>query len=251
MIVTFTDFGYEGPYLGQMRGVLQQNAPGIPVIDLMADAPAFDIRAAAYLLPHVMRPFGDGTVCLAVVDPGVGSARRPIVLESDNRWFVGPDNGLFEMIARGSKRPVRWWEITYVPGKMSASFHGRDIFAPVAAMIANGDTTTDPVWGRAIEYEDRQGARWLDDWAHVIYIDHYGNCMTGVRWDRLDRTAGIKVDGMEIPIVRTFSDCAVGDVMCYQNSLELLEIAVNQGNAAEYLRLKRGSQVFVRMLSDK
>ncbi len=251
MIVTFTDFGIEGPYLGQMRGVLYQSAPGVPVIDLMVDVPTFDIRAAAYLLPRVMEPFGDGTICLAVVDPGVGSFRRPIVLESDGCWFVGPDNGLFEMIARRAKRLNRWWEVTYAPDRVSASFHGRDIFAPVAAMIACKDTIVDSAWGRPIKYEDRQGATWPDDWAHVVYIDRYGNCMTGLRWDNLDQNTPVKVNGIEVPIRRTFSDCAVGEVLCYQNSLGLLEFAVNQGNAAEYLGLKQGSQVSVRMLSDK
>lgn len=248
MIVTFTDFGFEGPYLSQMRNVLYQNAPGVPVIDLMVDVPVFDIRAAAYLLPRVMGPFGNGTVCLAVVDPGVGGTRKPIVLEANECWFVGPDNGLFELLARRSETVVRCWEITYAPDTVSASFHGRDIFAPVAAMIANGDTTANLKWGRPIKYENRQEANWPDDWAQVIYIDRYGNCMTGLRWNRIDKTSSIKIGGVEVAIVETFSDCPVGDTLCYQNSLGLLEFAVNQGNAAEYLGLKQGSQISVRML---
>lgn len=251
MIVTFTDFGFEGPYLGQMRSVLYQNAPGVPVIDLMVDAPAFDVRASAYLLPRVMEALGKGIVCLAIVDPGVGGTRKPIVLEANERWFIGPDNGLFEFLVRQSETVVRCWEITYRPDTVSASFHGRDIFAPVAAMIANGDITANLEWGRPTKYENKDGAKWSDDWPHVIYIDRYGNCMTGLRWNKIDTSSSVKVGGVEVAVAQTFSDCSVGDALCYQNSLGLLEFAVNQGNAAEYLGLQQGTQVFVRMLSDK
>jgi len=251
MIVTYTDFGIEGPYLGQMRYVLYRDAPKTPVIDLMVDVPAFDIRAAAYLLPQVMKPFAPGTICLGVVDPGVGGTRRPIVIEASGHWFVGPDNGLFEMVVRRSLEPVRCWEITYAPTALSASFHGRDIFAPVAAMIANGDASEDNKWGQSVRNEERHESDWPDDWGHVVYIDRYGNCMTGLRGEKVDNSYQIEAGGTYVPVVYTFSDCAVGEALCYQNSLGLLEIAVNQGSAAEELSLKLGSQVSVRMLSDK
>jgi len=251
MIVTFTDFGFEGPYLGQMRSVLYQNAPGVQVIDLMVDAPAFDVRAAAYLLPRVMEPLAKGTVCLAIVDPGVGGTRKPIVLEANERWFIGPDNGLFELLVRQSETAVRCWEITYRPETVSASFHGRDIFAHVAAMIANGDTTASLTWGRPLTYDKAVRADWTNDWVRVIYIDWYGNCMTGLRWNQIDTSSRVKVGGIELTFAKTFSDCPVGNALCYQNSLGLVEFAINQGNAAEYLGLGQGSPVSVRMLSDK
>src|SRR6202051_1160043 len=131
MIVLFTDFGLEGPYTGQVKAVLHRSAPGIPVIDLFADAPAGNPRAAAYLLAAYAVWFPTETVLLSVVDPGVGGTRAPVVVESDGRWYVGPENGLFELVRRRG-RAVKSWEIDWRPEALSASFHGRDLFAPVA-----------------------------------------------------------------------------------------------------------------------
>jgi S-adenosylmethionine hydrolase len=103
MILLFTDFGYEGLYVGQMKAVLARDAPNVPVIDLMHDAPAHDPRSAAYLLAALVPEMPEGAVCLAVVDPGVGSDRTPLVVNADGRWFVGPDNGLFEIVQRRAK----------------------------------------------------------------------------------------------------------------------------------------------------
>src|SRR5215471_3050 len=135
MIVLFTDFGLQGPYTGQMKAVLQQMAPGISIIDLFADAPAGNPKGAAYLLAAYAQWFAAGTTFLCVVDPGVGGTRPPVVVEADDRWYVGPGNGLFELIARRAAK-TRSWDIDLKPQRLSASFHGRDLFAPVAAMPA-------------------------------------------------------------------------------------------------------------------
>nr|AKQ01249.1 putative protein, putative protein [uncultured proteobacterium Rifle_16ft_4_minimus_1560] len=129
MIVLFTDFGLTDPYVGQLHAVLAREAPGAPVIDLFHSVPDFNIRAGAYLLPAYAREFPPGTVFVCVVDPGVGSGRRAVMLKADKCWYVGPDNGLFEMVQRRATeyecRAIRWR-----PPGMSASFHGRDLFAP-------------------------------------------------------------------------------------------------------------------------
>ena len=138
MIVLFTDFGLAGPYVGQMRAVLHARAPDAPVVNLFADAPRFEPKLAAYLLAAYVEEFPAGTVFLAVVDPGVGGARAPAIVEADGRWFVGPENGLFAILARRADA-FRWWRITWTPARLSASFHGRDLFAPVAAMLASGE----------------------------------------------------------------------------------------------------------------
>ena len=106
MIVLFTDFGLHGPYVGQMRAVLHQMAPGVPMIDLFADAPVGNCRASAYLLAAYAVWFPAGTVFLCVVDPGVGGARPAIILEADGKWYVGPGNGLFELVQRRAEREV-------------------------------------------------------------------------------------------------------------------------------------------------
>jgi S-adenosylmethionine hydrolase len=108
MIVLFTDFGLEGPYIGQVQAVLQQQAPGMPVINLFADLPPFAIQGAASLLPVYVAGFLPASVFLCVVDPGVGSARPGVVVQADDRWFVGPNEGLFAMLARQSSKVVCW-----------------------------------------------------------------------------------------------------------------------------------------------
>src|ERR1700686_1089486 len=139
MIVLFTDFGLEGPYTGQVSAVLQQTAPGIPIISLFADLPPGQPKPAAYLLAAYAMWFPAGSVFLCVVDPGVGSARRALVAEAAGRFYVGPDNGLFKIVLRRAA-PAALWEIAWRPPAMSASFHGRDLFAPVAARLARGGT---------------------------------------------------------------------------------------------------------------
>jgi S-adenosylmethionine hydrolase len=128
MIVLFTDFGLHGPYTGQMKAVLHQMAPGIPIIDLFADAPVGNPKASAYLLAAYAAWFPARTVFLCVVDPGVGGTRPSIFLEADGRWYIGPGNGLFELIQRRA-RETRSWDIDWKPKHLSASFHGRDLFA--------------------------------------------------------------------------------------------------------------------------
>ena len=135
MIVLFTDFGLHGPYTGQMKAVLHQMAPSIPIIDLFSDAPVGNPKASAYLLASYAAWFSAGAVFLCVVDPGVGGARPAIILEADGRWYVGPGNGLFELVQRRA-RQARSWDITWKPEHLSASFHGRDLFAPVARTMA-------------------------------------------------------------------------------------------------------------------
>src|SRR2546430_5580560 len=112
MIVLFTDFGLQGPYTGLMKAVLHQMAPGVPTIDLFADAPAGNPKASAYLLAAYAQWFAAGTTFLCVVDPGVGGARPPVVVEADGRWYVGPGNGLFELIERRAAK-TRGWGIDF------------------------------------------------------------------------------------------------------------------------------------------
>jgi S-adenosylmethionine hydrolase len=137
VIVLFTDFGLHGPYAGRMKAVLNEMAPGTSVIDLFADAPVGNPKACAYLLSAYSTWFPAGTVFLCVVDPGVGGPRPPIIVEAHGRWYVGPGNGLFELIERRAEGAQRY-DVEWRPEHLSASFHGRDLFAPVAAMLARG-----------------------------------------------------------------------------------------------------------------
>ena len=134
MIFLFTDFGLEGPYTGQVQAVLRQQAPGVPVISLLADLVPFEIQSAAYLLAAYSSGFPPGSVFLCVVDPGVGGARPGAVVRADGRWYVGPDEGLFAILARRARR-VECWQLPH-PVTASPSFHARDVFAPLAARLA-------------------------------------------------------------------------------------------------------------------
>ncbi|MDK1373454.1 MULTISPECIES: SAM-dependent chlorinase/fluorinase [unclassified Sinorhizobium] len=237
MIVLFTDFGLSGPYTGQMKAVLHREAPGIPVIDLFADAPATNPAASAYLLAAYAVWFPADTVFLCVVDPGVGGKRPAVVVEADQRWYVGPGNGLFELVQRRAGK-TRSWEIDWRPEQLSASFHGRDLFAPVAAMLARGE----PSPARPRDDFDRR-PDWPDDLAEIIYLDHYGNAMTGLRAAMLPPDAKLAVSGRELERAGTFSDRLQGSAFWYENSNGLAEIAVNQGRADRELGLAVGSPV--------
>jgi S-adenosylmethionine hydrolase len=240
MIVLFTDFGLEGPYTGQVKAVLYQIAPGVPVIDLFADLPASKPKPAAYLLAAYATWFPPGTVVLAVVDPGVGSARDAVIVEADGRWYVGPDNGLFELVMRRADR-VRSWEIPWRPEGLSASFHGRDLFAPTAARLARGDMAAALTRPSQIgRYPD-----WPDDLPEIVYIDRYGNAMTGLRAALLPEAARLAAGDRVLARRRTFSDVPEGEAFWYENSNGLAEIAVNAGRAAAVLGLGVGSAVAV------
>lgn len=240
MIVLFTDFGLEGPYTGQVKAVLYQVAPGVPVIELFADAPAGRPKPAAYLLAAYGAWFPPGTVVLAVIDPGVGSARAPVIVESEGRWYVGPDNGLFELVARRAQS-ARTWEILWRPEALSASFHGRDLFAPVAGRLAGGERPSH--LPRAAEIG--RHADWPDDLPEVVYIDRYGNAIAGLRAALLPKSARLAVSGRVLPRARTFSDVRLGEAFWYENSNGLAEIAVNAGRAADALELVIGSPVVI------
>lgn len=243
-VVLFTDFGLNGPYTGQVKSVLAREVPAARVIDLWADAPSRNPRAAAYLLPSYVGEFSPGTVFFCVVDPGVGGGRRACVALVDGRWFVGPDNGLFAPLIRRARSDVRCWEVVWRPDRLSATFHGRDLFAPIAAHIAEGDTpVTDATHFREIAAAELDRHDWPDDLAEVVYVDTFGNAMTGLRADGLPAQAQLTVSGCRLRRVETFSDVSEGESFWYENANGLVEIAVNGGRAADVLGLDVGSAV--------
>ena len=236
MIVLFTDFGRDGPYVGEMKTVLHEAAPDQVVVDLMHDAPPFRPREAAYLLAALVGRLPAGAILVGVVDPGVGGPREAVILEADGRFFVGPDNGLFALTLRRAGA-ARAWRVTWRPQSLSASFHGRDLFAPVAAGLACGD----PPARRECTGALLERADWPDDLAAVIYLDHFGNAMTGLRAAGVAHDTAIVIAGTHLPHARVFSSRPAGAAFWYENSCGLVEIAVNQGNAATTLGLAIGT----------
>jgi hypothetical protein len=241
-LILFTDFGVEGPYVGQVKAVFLREAPGVPVIDLMADAPAFDPRRAAYLLAALLEHMPADAVVEAVVDPGVGGERAAVVVEVDGRLLVGPDNGLFEPLARRAAA-VRAWEIVWRPDGLSASFHGRDLFAPVAARLAMG---ADPEQAGCRPIPVPRRPDWPDELWEVVYTDRYGNAMTGARASALAPDAVLEAGGRRLERARTFSDRPAGEAFWYENSSGLVELAVSSGRADRELGLAIGAKVVVK-----
>lgn len=235
MIVLYTDFGVSDPYVGQMHAAIAREAPGIPIIDLLHTVPDFDIRAGAYLLPALAAQFSSNAVFVCVVDPGVGGQRLPVMLQADRHWYVGPDNGLFHIVARRA-RSLETWAVRWRPKKMSVSFHGRDLFGPVGARLARGD------WPAAAPAQlTSPPGDWPDDLPAVIYIDHYGNVVTGMRAATINHNTVLTIGGRQLQHATVFSAVTPGLPFWYENSMGLVEVAMNQGNAAQTLNLQHGS----------
>jgi S-adenosylmethionine hydrolase len=237
MIFLFTDFGTADIYVGQVKAVLLEGAPKAPVIDLLHDAPALNVKAGAHLLAALAVRLPKGSVTLAVVDPGVGGRREPVAALADGRWFVGPDNGLISVAAVRAKK-CEAFSIGWRPKELSASFHGRDLFAPVAAMLARGDRKTPKLRKAALAVSF--GA---DDLGEVIYVDHFGNLVTGQRAGNVPRDRGLVINGRAVRYARVFSDVKQGEVFWYENSLGLVELAANSASAQQVLGLKPGSRL--------
>jgi S-adenosylmethionine hydrolase len=209
-----------------MQAVLHQQAPGVPIISLFDDLPCWDIRATAYLLPAYVSEFPLDTVFLVVVDPGVGGeSREPVIARIDGRWYVGPGNGVFHILAHRAST-ARFWRIDWRPERLSASFHGRDLFAPIAAKLACGAAPD----GAEIS-ESQPAGEWPEDLAQILYIDHFGNAISGLRASQLAPTQRLKVGEHIFTRAQTFSDVPEGEAFWYENANGLAEIAVNCGRA--------------------
>lgn len=238
VIVLFTDFGSRDPYVGQIKARLLEQVPAVPCVDLLHEVPAFNPHAGAHLLAAFAPGFPPGSVFLAVVDPGVGTPRGTVVAEADGRWYVGPDNGLLSVVLARALS-VRLWRIVWRPDTLSATFHGRDLFAPIAAAIASGafpEERLDPIDQLGVEFD-------ADDLARVIYVDHYGNVWTGVRGSGAIRE--VRAAGRTFPFADTFGSVGKGEAVAFVNSAGLVELALNRGSAAVACGLEVGDRIEV------
>ncbi len=238
MLVLFTDFGNRDIYVGQVKAVLAARAPRVPLLDAAHDVIDFAVAPAAHLLAALAGEYPRGSVFLAVVDPGVGGRRGAIVVDADGRSFVGPDNGLLSIVwQRACAR--RCQRIAWRPARLSDSFHGRDLFAPVAAALAARRLPRGWLAPR------RSPAVLLDpaDLAQVIYLDHYGNAVTGLRAEGVPPGSRLRAGARSLRHARVFEDAPRGAPFWYANSMGLVEIAARRASAARLLRLRVGSRV--------
>ena len=237
-IALVTDFGGSGPYIGQMKLRLSELVPRIPVIDLISDLEPFRPDLAAYLLPALVPEMPPRTLYLCVVDPGVGGERAALAVEAGGDWYVGPDNGLLALVARRAEEE-RILRVDWQPERMSASFHGRDLFCPLAAKLAAGKLRDSVPLKRGAML----GFDWPEELAKVIYVDRYGNLITGIRASNIGRGTRLRAGGREISYARTFCEVPLGEAFWYRDCFGLVELAVNQANACLALGLALGDPV--------
>lgn len=253
LITLTTDFGSADPYVGVMKGVILGIAPGARLVDLTHDLPPRHILAAALTLEAAVPHMPDGTIHLAVVDPGVGSTRRAVAVKTDRALFVAPDNGLLSLVLRhdaprGEIHAVELTNSAYHRRPVSATFHGRDIFAPVAAHLAAGAALEElgPCLApeALVRLELPQPTRGSDGslTCHVLHADRFGNLVTSLRREVFERlmpaasSAAVRLriaDREIIGLSRTFADVPEEELVAYFGSSDRLEIAVRDGSAAE------------------
>lgn len=237
MLVLLTDYGWQDPYVGQMKAVLAVQAPHVPVVDLLHAVPDFNAHAGAHMLAALASSFPPGAVFLCVVDPGVGGPREAVVVEADGRWYVGPDNGLMSVVA-GRATSCRTWRIQWRPDGLTDTFHGRDLFAPIAAQVAAGNWPEQRLAEASLEVGFD-----LSDLPRILFIDHYGNAWTGIRGGLADIQGRLEIKSHSLPWRRTFSEAPKGEAFWYVNSVGLVEIAANRAHGADLLGLRVGDPV--------
>lgn len=253
LITLATDFGTRDPFVGLMKGAILSIAPGATIVDLTHAIEPGDILAGALALEAVVGVFPPEAIHVGVVDPGVGSSRAAVALRTDAGVFVGPDNGLFTLaLARAPlRRAVRLTNPRYHRPAVSATFHGRDIFAPVAAHLALGaslDDLGEPI-DKLVTLDVPRPRRDGDTLIlHVLHVDRFGNLITDLvaseHPDWLSARSRLLVGDTTIrSIRRTFADVAPGQPVAYVGSLGRLEIAVRDGSAAATMRVGRGETI--------
>ena len=256
-----TDFGTRDHYVGVMKGVILGICPQASIVDISHQVTPYEIPEGAFLLAQAYPHFPPGTVHAVVVDPGVGTARRPILLEAARQFFVAPDNGVLSMVlSREEKRKVRAiTEEKWFRKPVSRTFHGRDIFAPVAARLAAGVPASR--FGKLIDdYLRREG---MDRPIHtgkriwtggVLHIDHFGNMVTNVRPEHIPglpegRPFHMTVGPYRLAhIARSYAECPQGEPFLIVGSSGYLEISMNQASAAKAMGCGVGAHVEVVIL---
>ena len=244
IITLLTDFGTADGYVGEMKGVLAANAPDCALIDIAHDVSAHDVEGGRLAHARYWHRFPVGTVHLAVVDPDVGGSRAAIAVESEGRFLVGPDNGI---LSPAMLHPGARCVSLAIPASAAPTFHGRDVFAPAAAKLAQGvaldalgAVCTEPIVRRTPEATRREEGGIAGT---IITIDRFGNLVTNL----VSRHGGsIEVAGRSVPIRRTYGDVSHGEVVALVGSSGLVEIAVRDGSAAELLGTRRGHAVVLR-----
>jgi len=264
IITLLTDFGVESTYPSQMKGVILERLPDAVLVDLSHGVPRHDVRTAAFMLASAAPAFPEGTVHLTVVDPGVGSRRRVLAAEADGQFHVAPDNGILTLVAQGRRlfgpaaAPARVFAVedeTHFRRNVSSTFHGRDVFAPLAAALAGGvgietlGPQVETLERFPLPLPERDGNTIR---GQVLYVDPFGNLVTNVSgemFQAVDRSQiEVRVSGAVVRgLCRAYCDVPPGLLLAYVGSAGLVEVAVNQQSAAVRLGADRGTAVTIHL----
>lgn len=255
IITLTTDFGSKDVYVGVMKGVILGIAPDAVIVDISHSVRPQNVRQAGFLLASATPYFPPNTIHIVVVDPGVGTERRAIAVQTQRAWYVAPDNGVLSFVLNreSALRIVNLTNARYWLPTVSATFHGRDVFAPVAAHLARGvsvDDLGEPV-DEIVTLPLSQPTRRADGSivGHVLHIDQFGNCVTDIPAEMLAATPHVDVEvaGCRIRgLVPTYAMVAPGAPVVLIGSVGYLEIAVREGSAACQMGIEVGEQVVVR-----
>ena len=252
-----TDFGERDYYVGAVKGALLSICPGLAIVDITHAVAPGDVLAGAFVLRNAAAEFPPGTIHLAVVDPGVGTKRRALAVSGRRSLWVGPDNGLLSFPLEDPGAVTREIAAPALSGRrLSATFHGRDLFAPCAARLAAGypfALVGPRVTGAEILSEARPAIESGRVAGQVIHVDRFGNAVTNIAGEDLDALAGtggaarlrVLAGSRRLPVAATYGDVEPGAPVAVVGSCGLLELAVNGGNGAEVLRLRRRDPVVV------
>ena len=254
-----TDFGTKDPYVGIMKGVIASINPEVLVVDLTHEVRSFDLKEAAFVLLASYRWFPPGTVHVVVVDPGVGTARRPVLIVTRNYYFIGPDNGVLSWAARsdGIEAAYRLSNRAFMTKEVSYTFHGRDIFAPAAAWLTRGvkpEVLGEPIDPGSLEALGTLHCDSGEDYIRgsVVVVDKFGNVITSCRDSPFRPGDRVRIEAKggvwEAMFARTFGEVPEGSLLVHINSLGFFEISVNKGSASSMTELKPGDEVWVRKL---
>ncbi|RLE54434.1 MAG: hypothetical protein DRJ30_05200 [Candidatus Methanomethylicota archaeon] len=256
VITLLTDFGMKDPYVAEMKGVILNIYPQANIIDITHQVEKYNVIQGAFILASAAKYFPKGTIHVVVIDPGVGTKRKAIIIESKRYFFVGPDNGVLTMAAKmdGIRRIIEISAENYLGDRFSLTFHGRDIFAPVAAYLAKGvkieelGEEIDRIVEVKLPEPQIKGERIF---GIIIYVDSFGNIITNISKEHLqkigvERRLKATMRGeksLELKICRAYGEVEKGEFLAIIDSFNLLEISMNQGNAAEKLKVKSGEKI--------
>ena len=259
LITLLTDFGTRDVYVGVMKGVIAGIAPQSMIIDLTHEVPPQDVVQASVLLHTAWPYFPRGSIHVVVVDPGVGTSRRALLVEADGHFFIGPDNGVFTPVFENTpEHQVRSLEASrYALSRKSNTFHGRDVFAPAAAWLAQGvpNEAFGPLIDDPIQLQWPRVKKTPDGWqGEILGIDHFGNLITNLNRDELtirpDQQWSLSIADHLLDGKKTYGDAKRGELLALVGGAGFIEVAVNGGSARDVLGVGKGTPVHLHVSSD-